>query len=691
MMSRLWLLLPLSIACSPGGDGVSNDRPQREITPDPVTELAPASWDGTRARSGVLVVSDDMNRNFVADPDNGAIQVFRQLDGQTASVELGGEPTRLTRIGDHVFVTLRGSGEVARLRDNRETLELVTRAHVGAEPFDVVASPTEGRIYVSLSMEDAVVALDAETLAPVGRWRVEGEPRWMAIRTDPATGKDQLFIASMRGGKVHRLDTATDVLRSWSLPERPRFDNPRCDDRLLSSRISGEIALHEESGRLYIPAWYADTLIEEPGANNALGDAADASNGPSRPSFGDTGMFFPGLCDDSTTGGSTGNSSPSNEGSAYGIPTPSEQPSSISRFNAALVEMPLDGDAPRVFALGATHTDREVGTRVAVRGVPTALEVFTTGGDLRVVVSLESSSALIAIAPDAETQENSGRFQTAQRVVIPSAAGPSSPRLVESDTGEVRVWSWLDRSLQSWGRFAMEPDEDRPERDPASTRAAPPSELGPDTLAGRRLFFRSDLAQMAAAGSGASCSSCHADGRTDGFTWQFADFPRQTPSLAGVVSRTAPVTWKGDVESVAMEAHLTSSERMGGLGVSLEEAQQIAVYVDGSRRTLTPVPNAEEQELIALGAEVFNRPEVGCAACHSGETGTNNTTVAMFGLAQVNVPGLQGVAATAPYLHDGSSQTLRDLLIRVRDGSMGNTSSLDERELLALETYLRFF
>ena len=130
---------------------------------------------------------------------------------------------------------------------------------------------------------------------------------------------------------------------------------------------------------------------------------------------------------------------------------------------------------------------------------------------------------------------------------------------------------------------------------------------------------------------------------------------------------------------------------MGGSGVSRAEAAQIAAYVDSTRRTMKPAPSAEEQALIAEGEVVFRLPSVGCVACHSGSNGTNNATVSLFGLDAVNVPPLAGIAATAPYLHDGSAATLRDVLERSRDGSMGDTSGLSERQMLALETYLRFF
>ena len=40
-----------------------------------------------------------------------------------------------------------------------------------------------------------------------------------------------------------------------------------------------------------------------------------------------------------------------------------------------------------------------------------------------------------------------------------------------------------------------------------------------------------------------SCGTCHFEGRNDGLTWHLDDQVRQTPSLAGAVSVTAPFTW----------------------------------------------------------------------------------------------------------------------------------------------------
>ena len=91
--------------------------------------------------------------------------------------------------------------------------------------------------------------------------------------------------------------------------------------------------------------------------------------------------------------------------------------------------------------------------------------------------------------------------------------------------------------------------------------------LSSDVLEGRRMFFSSSLPTMASAGAGVSCATCHFEGRNDGLTWTFDSGFRQTPSLAGPVSKTAPITWTNNVGSVSHEVFLTSQGRMGGQGI----------------------------------------------------------------------------------------------------------------------------
>src|SRR5690606_39153287 len=188
----------------------------------------------------------------------------------------------------------------------------------------------------------------------------------------------------------------------------------------------------------------------------------------------------------------------------------------------------------------------------------------------------------------------------------------------------------------------------------------PPPRLPADVVAGRRLFSSAMETKVAASGAGVSCDTCHADGRNDGLTWVFDDLPRQTPSLAGQVTDTLPLTWLGDVASVEEEVHATTTSRMGGSGVSDAEAKQIAAYVAWTRDPIHAAVDEAGEAAIERGRAIFESKAVGCTKCHTGPAFTDGESwkVLRFDM-ETNTPTLRGIAATAPYLHDGSAATLR--------------------------------
>ncbi len=183
-----------------------------------------------------------------------------------------------------------------------------------------------------------------------------------------------------------------------------------------------------------------------------------------------------------------------------------------------------------------------------------------------------------------------------------------------------------------------------------------------------------------------SCSTCHFDGRNDGLTWTFDFGLRQTPSLAGRVSETAPLSWTFEVTSIEHEVALTTSQ-MGGHGLPGSERTEVAAFIDSTPAADHPGADGDA-DAIERGAEIFARPEVGCALCHTGRRHTDGQPWPMFGLDAVTTPALTGIATTAPYLHDGRAETLAEVL-DLADGEMGDTTGLSASERADLEAYLR--
>jgi mono/diheme cytochrome c family protein len=147
------------------------------------------------------------------------------------------------------------------------------------------------------------------------------------------------------------------------------------------------------------------------------------------------------------------------------------------------------------------------------------------------------------------------------------------------------------------------------------------------------------------------------------------------------------VRWEGDRETVAIDAMSTSSNLMGGSGLSASDADAIEKFIDTNPEVDVP-RKASSDEAATRGRAIFERADVGCAGCHNGPRYTDNRVYSLFGLPRAKTRSLVGVAASAPYLHDGSAATLKDVVIRGRDGSMGNTSMLSDSEIDDLVKYL---
>jgi len=137
----------------------------------------------------------------------------------------------------------------------------------------------------------------------------------------------------------------------------------------------------------------------------------------------------------------------------------------------------------------------------------------------------------------------------------------------------------------------------------------------------------------------------------------------------------------------------------------IQEPTAFDEYVRGGNRALSTVAKK--------GFELFYG-KAGCDGCHSGPLMTNfgfynnGTQISTddYGRAELTldsadfylfkVPSLRKVTLTAPYMHDGSLLSLRDVLEQYNDGGVGHdyTSdaiaplNLNESELVALEEFL---
>jgi cytochrome c peroxidase len=214
-------------------------------------------------------------------------------------------------------------------------------------------------------------------------------------------------------------------------------------------------------------------------------------------------------------------------------------------------------------------------------------------------------------------------------------------------------------------------------------------------------------------GNWLSCATCHLDGGADGRTWAgFPDGPRNTPALFGA-SRTLPLHWSGNLDELQDTEH-TIRDIQGGAGLidgqpspalgapnagRSATLDALAAYLSTLAPTPSPFSAADGEAAAAIQRGQYSFQRWGCAVCHGAPLYTDRQLhLSSIGdpalerhptspLPRFDTPSLLGVWATAPYFHDGSAATLRDVLFSKDFHNVG--PAIDAGEQADLVGYMR--
>ena len=294
--------------------------------------------------------------------------------------------------------------------------------------------------------------------------------------------------------------------------------------------------------------------------------------------------------------------------------------------------------------------------------------------------------------------------------------------LFDSDNKQLFVHNFLSRSISV---FDMNSNSNEAEL-LADISLIDQEPLSAEVLLGKQLFYDATSTKLNMEGY-MSCVSCHMDGGHDGRVWDFTNMGeglRNTIDLRGKAgTREGALHWSANFDEVhdfenqirnfgggtgLMEnadfSTGTVSEPMGDLkkGYS-SDLDALAAYVT-SLGTHLPSPYKNQDGSMTseaqAGAVLFN--DLKCFQCHGGESYTDSPKGLMHDvgtigtgsgqrvnktLLGIDTPGLRGIWATAPYLHDGSATTLRDVIVgqnqSMAHGSVSNLSASEVDQLVS--------
>ena len=606
-------------------------------------------------RSSPIALAPAGDRLFVANPDSSSISIVAvTIDGLALIEErpVCRRPRTVSLSADAtvVYVACQGERAIAAVDVASGTITLVA---VGAEPYGVVALAS-GAILVTNQGDDSV-SLVSPDLATVENWSSGPDPRAIAVSADGT----RAFVSTYRS----RTTTATVTIHD------------------LTTRSSiASIGLDNDPG--------PDTASSGRGVPNLLSAATIDPSGQR--------LWVGGLKANTSVG--------------------------LFRTGGAI--------APVNWLRGlAAPIDLSTSTEVLAR------RIDTNDADSVSAIELSSDGRYAYL-----THQGAGRlsiYDLSKATLFDPGAGTSVPFEARIDTGDapqglaispdgaaVYVLDYLSRDV-----VAVDV------RDPAAPRVTSRvvvtgEPLAADILDGKRLFYRS-REPMHSQGNYVACASCHADGAlTDGQVWDLTQGGEGLRNTIDLRARAGMgqglVHWSANFDEI-QDFENPIVTLFGGTGLAADgappnsplgapnagrsqELDDLAAYVTSLAYTPQSPARASDGTLVDAarrGEALFQDPALRCVECHPPPRFTTSaldavvlidvgTLTAASGnrlgepLTGLDVPTLIGLWEGAPYYHDGSAPTLRDVF-RGRPGTLEAqlTANLDEGQLDDLLTYLR--
>ncbi len=571
--------------------------------------------------------------------------------------------------GTRLYVVCEGTDELV-VADPAK-LAVVARVGVGHVPRGIAQSPDGRRIYVSNSWSDTVTEIDAESLTALRTLPAGFEPIGLALDAEGQA----LYVANRISNDVSVID-----LRSGNAVKR-----------LAAGRGASYAAVNG-------PDVYVTHIYPNPGKFRTEPDSEitdiDTRHQSVEARFrlhNVAGVFHVAFSRDGRLGMAT-QLRPKNliplahvaHGWAFG--------DSVAVFGediGGIVQLPLD-ELERYFS---------VPFGVAIAPDKSKAYLTASGSDELAVVDLKR---LIEAARSRERDSLVNDLSASARYVVARIPVGHNPRaiVVSGDGARLFVANRLDDTVSVLDSAAL--------KIVATMALGGPAVITPQRR-GERLFYSSKFSFQRQFG----CANCHLDSTFDGLQWDLE------PDGFGVdivdnraiedVANTAPFKWNGGNPDLYTECG-PRTERFFFRSQGFRDADLADLITYVASIPLRPnryrLANGDLTPAQERGKAIFERarrkdgagiPEQNrCSFCHSGKYYTNQQLMDVGSgkptdrSPLIDVPHLTNVAYSAPYLHDGSAQTLEEIwtVFNPKD-THGVTNDLAKDELNDLIEYLK--
>jgi len=572
--------------------------------------------------------------------------------------------------GARLYVLCQSADEVRVL--NAATGRVLQTIPVGHLPRGFSFSPDGRRLYVTNSWDDTVTVIDTYSGHVEATWAAGFEPSSaVANRTGQL-----LYVADRIGNDITVLDAATGETRT----------------ALVAGRGASYLALSADGSRLYATHVYPNATAHRtpPKSEITVIDPAKARV-VDRMTLPDiAGVFHVALSGDGRLGVAA-QLHPKNLVPLAHVEHGWAFVDTLTVFGADVdskpVEVPLD------------ELDRYYAMPFGVVIAPDKSRIYVSHGASECVTVIDTRKMLSYVRRHPEgLAENLAA--SANYVVARIPVGKNPRGLVLSRDGtRLYVANRLDDSISvidtRWNRVVR------------TIRLSGPKTITP-LRRGEQTFYHAYAFQ-----GQFSCSNCHIDSTFDGLQWDLE------PDGFGVdivdnrliedLRGTEPFKWNGGNPTLVKECGIRTemyfwrSQNYDDLRLT-----DLVLYIRSlpSRPNRWRAANGELTPAQERGRAIFNRtldklgqaiPEANrCSYCHSGPKGTSQksfdvgTGKSTDNSGVLDTPQLMNVALTAPYLHDGSAQSLEEIwTVYNPHDQHGRTNDLTKDELNDLIEYLR--